>query len=55
MTIGVFQLLAARQQEIDAGVRYVEALREYWLAKSNMELILSGGRVVASNGGSRDE
>jgi cobalt-zinc-cadmium efflux system outer membrane protein len=55
MTIGVFQLVAAKQQEIDAGVRYVEALREYWLAKSNLELILSGGRANASNGGNLNE
>jgi cobalt-zinc-cadmium efflux system outer membrane protein len=55
MTIGVFQLLAAKQQEIDAGVRYVQALREYWLARSNLDLIISGGRSIASNGGNRDE
>jgi cobalt-zinc-cadmium efflux system outer membrane protein len=55
MSIGVFQLLAAKQQEIDAGVRAVEALREYWLAKSRLDSILAGGQAIGSDGGNRDE
>ncbi|MGH7403036.1 MAG: TolC family protein [Candidatus Rokuibacteriota bacterium] len=49
MQIGIFQLLREREQQIEAGVAYVEALREYWLARADLEQ-LSGGRLPISNG-----
>lgn len=42
MQVGVFQLLTAKQQQIEAGRRYIEALRDYWLARIQLEQILSG-------------
>ena len=42
MQVGVFQLLSAKQQQIEAGRRYIEALRDYWLARTQLEQILSG-------------
>jgi cobalt-zinc-cadmium efflux system outer membrane protein len=42
MTISVFQLLQARQEQIGAGAQYVESLRGYWLARSELDLILAG-------------
>lgn len=42
MQIGVFQLLQARQNQIDAGRRYIEDLREYWMARTELEAILQG-------------
>jgi cobalt-zinc-cadmium efflux system outer membrane protein len=42
MFIGVFQLLAARQQEIDAGREYIEALRGYWTARAQLERAVGG-------------
>jgi len=49
MQIGIFQLLRDREQQIDTGVGYVEALREYWLARADLEQ-LSSGRLPISNG-----
>ncbi|MCE9592089.1 MAG: TolC family protein [Planctomycetes bacterium] len=42
MLVGVLQLLDARRQEIDAGRRSVEALRDYWVARARFDSILSG-------------
>lgn len=42
MQIGVFELLVAKQQQIDAGRRYIDALEAYWLARVDLEQILSG-------------
>jgi cobalt-zinc-cadmium efflux system outer membrane protein len=36
MQIGVVQLLRDRERQIDAGVQYVQALREYWLARADL-------------------
>lgn len=49
MQIGIFQLLRDREQQIEAGVAYVDALREYWVARADLEQILSG-RLPMSNG-----
>jgi outer membrane protein, heavy metal efflux system len=43
MQVGVFHLLAARQQEVDAGRRYLDALAAYWEARADLDLILQGG------------
>ena len=42
MQIGPFQLLDAKQRQIDAGVAYVRALRAYWLARVDLDQLLSG-------------
>jgi cobalt-zinc-cadmium efflux system outer membrane protein len=49
MQIGVFQLLREREQQIETGVAYVDALREYWLARADLEQI-SSGRLPSSGG-----
>ena len=49
MQIGIFQLLRDREQQIETGVAYVEALREYWLARADVEQ-LSSGRLPMWNG-----
>jgi cobalt-zinc-cadmium efflux system outer membrane protein len=49
MQIGVFQLLRDREQQIETGVAYVEALREYWLARADLVQIASG-RLPVANG-----
>jgi cobalt-zinc-cadmium efflux system outer membrane protein len=49
MQVGIFQLLRDREQQVDAGVAYVEALREYWLARAEVEQIVSG-RLPAGSG-----
>lgn len=37
MQIGVFQLLQAKREEIEAGRNYVETLTDYWLARTELE------------------
>jgi cobalt-zinc-cadmium efflux system outer membrane protein len=49
MQIGIVQLLRDREQQIETSVAYVEALREYWLARADLEQI-SSGRLPISNG-----
>jgi outer membrane protein, heavy metal efflux system len=48
MQIGIFQLLRDRERQIETGVAYVEALREYWVARTDLALI-SSGRLPTSN------
>jgi cobalt-zinc-cadmium efflux system outer membrane protein len=42
MLTGVFQLLLAKRDEIDAGASYIEALRDYWLARTELESAVGG-------------
>ncbi|HSL51800.1 MAG TPA: TolC family protein [Candidatus Deferrimicrobiaceae bacterium] len=49
MQIGIFQLLRDRERQIDTGAAYVQVLREYWLARTDLALI-SSGRLPTSNG-----
>lgn len=42
MQVGPLDLLRAKEQQIDAGVRYVDALRDYWLAHADLSLLLAG-------------
>lgn len=37
MLLGVYQLLAAKQSEFTAYREYIEALRDYWVARSELE------------------
>lgn len=48
MNVGIFQLLAARRDQIEAGRAYVEALRDYWTARAEMEQLLAGRHVSPS-------
>jgi cobalt-zinc-cadmium efflux system outer membrane protein len=49
MQLGVFDLLRAREQQIQAAVAYIEALLDYWLAHTDLEHLLSG-RFPRPNG-----
>jgi cobalt-zinc-cadmium efflux system outer membrane protein len=42
MQLGPIQLLRAREQQIETGAAYVEALRDYWLARAELAQLLSG-------------
>lgn len=42
MQVGPFQLLLAKQQQIDAASEYIDSLERYWLAKSELDQILNG-------------
>ena len=49
MQVGIVQLLRDREQQIEAGVAYVETLRDYWLAQTDLVQV-KGGRLPASAG-----
>lgn len=44
MLVGVYQLLQAKQSELDAYRESIEAVRDYWIARSDLERAV-GGRV----------
>lgn len=44
MLIGIFQVLLARQLEINSYREYIEAVRDYWIARSDLERAI-GGRL----------
>jgi outer membrane protein, heavy metal efflux system len=50
MQIGVIELLRAREQQIQTAVAYVDTLLDYWLARTDLEQLLSG-RLPSPNGG----
>lgn len=47
MLLGVFQLIQAKQSEFEAYREYVEALRDYWIARSDLERAV-GTRINAT-------
>jgi cobalt-zinc-cadmium efflux system outer membrane protein len=42
MQVGIFQLLLAKHQQINAGLQYIDTLRDFWLARTELEQALSG-------------
>jgi cobalt-zinc-cadmium efflux system outer membrane protein len=49
MLVGVYQLLQAKRDEIEAGRGYVETLTEYWVARAELERAV-GGDLPLSGG-----
>ncbi|MFO0739617.1 MAG: TolC family protein [Labilithrix sp.] len=47
MLLGVYQLIQAKQNEFEAYREYIESLRDYWIARSDLERAI-GGRVGAA-------
>jgi cobalt-zinc-cadmium efflux system outer membrane protein len=47
MLTGVFDLLTAKKQEYDAYRQYIDAVRDYWIVRTNLERTL-GGRLPAA-------
>ncbi|WP_437656785.1 TolC family protein [Sorangium sp. So ce1182] len=45
MQVGVFELLQARREQLDAELAQVEALRDYWTSRVAFDAILAGRRV----------
>ncbi|CAN5703878.1 TolC family protein [soil metagenome] len=46
MLLGVYQLLVAKQSEYSTYREYIEALRDYWIARSDLERVI-GTRLTA--------
>jgi cobalt-zinc-cadmium efflux system outer membrane protein len=44
MLIGLFQLLQAKRDQVQTAAAYVDQHREYWIARTNAEQLLSGRR-----------
>jgi outer membrane protein TolC len=42
MLIGVFELLADSRQQVTSVTGYVEALRDFWIAETDLRLALTG-------------
>jgi len=42
MQVGPLDLFRAKEQQIEAAVRYIDALREYWMTQADLVLILAG-------------
>jgi cobalt-zinc-cadmium efflux system outer membrane protein len=49
MQLGVFDLLRVREQQIRAAIAYIDMLRDYWLARTDLEQVLNG-RLPSANG-----
>lgn len=52
MLLGVVQLIQAKQSEYEAYREYIEALRDYWIARSDLERAVGariGGAATVSN------
>src|SRR3990167_2365898 len=47
MLIGVYELLLAKQNHVNAGREYIETLRDYWIARSDLERAV-GGRLIVT-------
>lgn len=50
MAVSVFQLLAAKREQIMAGQQYVQALRDYWLARVSIDALGQGRARSAGTG-----
>jgi cobalt-zinc-cadmium efflux system outer membrane protein len=42
MLVGTFDLLRAKQDEMEAGAAFVTALRDYWLARAEFDQVMNG-------------
>jgi outer membrane protein, heavy metal efflux system len=42
MQVGVFQLLAAKREQVQTGRGYVAALRDYWVTRAALDSLLAG-------------
>lgn len=49
MLIGVFELLADAREQIAGVTGYVEALRDHWVAETNLQTALAAGRSPAAS------
>ena len=48
MSIGIFQLLQAKRDQVETASSYIDQLRDYWIARTRAEQLLSGRLAAAS-------
>ena len=49
MLLGNYDLIRAKQNEILANKEYIESLKEYWIARSDLEKALSSKLVLGKS------
>jgi len=49
MLLGVFQLLLAKQAEVEAYRQYIESVRDYWITRAELERVAGGSLRAAPN------
>lgn len=54
MLVGVFELLADAREQIAAASGYIEALRDFWLAETDLQAALNGPPPVRRAGSAND-
>ncbi len=47
MLLGVFHLIVAKQNEVNAYREFIEALRDYWIARAELERAVGGRLILA--------
>jgi cobalt-zinc-cadmium efflux system outer membrane protein len=51
MLLGVYQLLMAKQSEVNTYREYIEAVRDYWIARSELSRATGGKLEEADSSG----
>ncbi|HFE46141.1 MAG TPA: TolC family protein [Nannocystis exedens] len=54
MLVGTYQVLEARTHQVESEREFVEALRDYWVARSNLELAI-GGQLKESSAAAEEQ
>ena len=49
MLIGVFELLADAREQVAGVTGYVEALRDFWIAQTNLQTAMTGRSPAAAS------
>ncbi|MCL5278347.1 MAG: TolC family protein [Planctomycetes bacterium] len=52
MQMTQFELLQTKREQVDAGMRYIKALRDYWIARAELEHALAGHVLQETTAGS---
>lgn len=46
MLTGVYELIAFKQEEYESRLEYLQLLKDYWLARAELERVIGGGRGI---------
>jgi len=50
MLLGVYQLIQAKQSEVNAYREYIESVRDYWIARGEVERAVGGSLAIVDSG-----
>ena len=54
MQIGAFQLLVAKQQQIETAAAAIDGLRDYWLARAELDQLMNGAMPSRRDAGAAE-